>query len=263
MHIPFQDNAWYWVFNITFSIAVVCLYYWLNSNPRKKWVIIFNELITLIVVGWIGSLIFGSINSYLGGNFSNFTSVQLITYDQWYGGLLFVVIWMLLKYSFSKDRELLLTEFDSYAICACFGLAFGKIGCFLSGHAGCYGIATSMPWGVIFENSTHSSITPRHPTQIYSFLFHIVLFITLFKIRGKYIAGLNLVIFLVCTSIYNLLTEVLMERPTVLDPLNLAQVVYVVLLFTATLFTYLILNNNSEFKNSHFHHSNRHTHENL
>lgn len=49
------------------------------------------------------------------------------------------------------------------------GVAIGRIGCFLAGC--CYGIATTLPWGVNFGDGIL-----RHPTQLYEALFMLLLF---------------------------------------------------------------------------------------
>jgi len=48
------------------------------------------------------------------------------------------------------------------------GVAIGRIGCFLRGC--CYGIHTSLPWGVDFGDG------PRHPTQLYEAIFMLGMF---------------------------------------------------------------------------------------
>lgn len=58
------------------------------------------------------------------------------------------------------------------------GIAIGRIGCFLRGC--CYGIETSLPWGVNFGDGIL-----RHPTQIYESLFALGMFIYLQKAKKK------------------------------------------------------------------------------
>lgn len=58
-----------------------------------------------------------------------------------------------------------------------FGLAIGRIGCFLNGC--CFGLPTELPWGVEFPTTClagsqfpHDHI---HPTQVYDFLYNAVI----------------------------------------------------------------------------------------
>ena len=60
---------------------------------------------------------------------------------------------------------------DLFAVPLCFGIAVGRIGCFLTGLADhTYGTQTSLPWGVEFGDNI-----ARHPTQIYEIVFVIAL----------------------------------------------------------------------------------------
>ncbi len=56
---------------------------------------------------------------------------------------------------------------DSYVLPLALGIAWGRIGCFLTGLADhTYGVATALPWGVDFGDGVF-----RHPTQLYESLF--------------------------------------------------------------------------------------------
>lgn len=62
--------------------------------------------------------------------------------------------------------------------------AVGRIGCLMAGC--CYGKETSLPWGILFKEST---IAPNgvhlHPTQIYHMLCNFAIFLFLFFRRGR------------------------------------------------------------------------------
>ncbi|HHE46505.1 MAG TPA: prolipoprotein diacylglyceryl transferase [Bacteroidetes bacterium] len=66
---------------------------------------------------------------------------------------------------------------DVMAPSLAFGIAIGRIGCFLNGC--CFGLPTDLPWGVIFpENCYAGSVFPRqhiHPTQLYAIVFNSLL----------------------------------------------------------------------------------------
>ena len=60
---------------------------------------------------------------------------------------------------------------DLFALPLCVGIAIGRVGCFFAGLADdTYGVATTLPWGVDFGDGVR-----RHPTQLYEFLFLMVL----------------------------------------------------------------------------------------
>ncbi len=67
---------------------------------------------------------------------------------------------------------------DLYAIPLAFGIAIGRIGCFLTGLAdNTYGVATGLPWGVDFGDGIR-----RHPTQLYEIVFLLALIPLLYRI---------------------------------------------------------------------------------
>ncbi|MBT3464808.1 hypothetical protein HOD20_02780 [archaeon] len=65
-----------------------------------------------------------------------------------------------------------------FAPAAALGISIGRIGCFFRGC--CYGIETTLPWGVDFGDGIQ-----RHPTQIYETIFAFLLFLYLTKIKKK------------------------------------------------------------------------------
>ena len=59
---------------------------------------------------------------------------------------------------------------DLFAVPLAFGIAIGRVGCFLAGLSDqTYGIATTLPWGVDFGDGVL-----RHPTQLYEMAFLMV-----------------------------------------------------------------------------------------
>jgi phosphatidylglycerol:prolipoprotein diacylglycerol transferase len=58
---------------------------------------------------------------------------------------------------------------DSFAVPVAAAIAVGRLACFV-GRC-CYGTPTSLPWGVVFATVDSQ---PRHPTQLYEFVFHLV-----------------------------------------------------------------------------------------
>lgn len=69
---------------------------------------------------------------------------------------------------------------DLLAPSVAIGYAFTRIGCFLNGC--CYGAPTNLPWGVRF-NEGGTWTPPSHPTQIYSSLANIVIFLILTRLE--------------------------------------------------------------------------------
>ncbi len=59
---------------------------------------------------------------------------------------------------------------DSFAVPMAVAVGIGRLSCFVAGC--CYGTPTDLPWGVQFPNV---DLLPRHPTQLYESLFHLVM----------------------------------------------------------------------------------------
>ncbi len=64
---------------------------------------------------------------------------------------------------------------DQFSVPVAVGIGVGRLGCFFSGC--CYGVETTMPWGVVFQNA---DMLPRHPTQVYEMLFHLTMAMALY-----------------------------------------------------------------------------------
>lgn len=65
------------------------------------------------------------------------------------------------------------------------GHVLGRIGCFFAGC--CYGRPCGLPWAVTFEHSESLAPigVPLHPTQIYSALANLLIFLLVWGLRGK------------------------------------------------------------------------------
>ncbi|MBI3892385.1 MAG: prolipoprotein diacylglyceryl transferase [Candidatus Wallbacteria bacterium] len=67
---------------------------------------------------------------------------------------------------------------DSFAAPVAAGIAAGRLGCFVGGC--CYGVPTSLPWGVDFGDGVR-----RHPTQLYELVFHVSAAVLLWRLRSQ------------------------------------------------------------------------------
>src|ERR1700735_3891635 len=82
----------------------------------------------------------------------------------WYGGLtvgIAALLFMGWRAKLGPIRTL-----DLLAPAAAIGYGVGRIGCFLSGD-GCYGIPTTLPWGMSFPNGLEPTLQRVHPTPLY------------------------------------------------------------------------------------------------
>ncbi len=111
------------------------------------------------------------------------------------------------------------------------GLAVGRIGCFLRGS--CYGIPTTLPWGVDFGDGIF-----RHPTQVYESLFALGMFFYLDYLRKKSPKpGELLKVFLIAYFIFRFFLEFIKFEPAKFLDLTIYQ-------FTAILVLVYLLRDN-------------------
>jgi phosphatidylglycerol:prolipoprotein diacylglycerol transferase len=74
---------------------------------------------------------------------------------------------------------------DVIAPGAILGQAIGRIGCFMNGC--CYGLPTSLPWGVVYTNpGSYCPLgEPFQPTQIYHLIWNLIGFGILWSLRRR------------------------------------------------------------------------------
>ena len=96
---------------------------------------------------------------------------------------------------------------DLYIIPLIFGMAVGRIGCFLTGLSDqTYGVHCSLPWAVDFGDG------PRHPTQLYDIVLLTILgFILHFTIKQKP-AGFMFRVFMIGYLLYRFASEFIKPR---------------------------------------------------
>lgn len=116
------------------------------------------------------------------------------------GGLIALIV-------FTVRRKLsFLKLVDVLAPSVMLGYAIGRIGCFLNGC--CYGMPTTMPWGVRFYNNGHWT-PPSHPTQLYASAMAFAFFGLLVWIeRRKAFDGQVLGWYLILTAVERFVMEI-------------------------------------------------------
>src|SRR5439155_5301681 len=99
------------------------------------------------------------------------------------------------------------TPGDGFAMPLALGLAVGRWGCFCNGC--CYGVPTTLPWGVVFHDGL-----PRHPTQLYESLFHCTTAVVLLLLaRADALPTHRLQLYLIAYGAYRFLTEYIRPEP--------------------------------------------------
>jgi len=155
-----------------------------------------------IIFGIAGSKLFNLFenwNDFLADPLGMIFSAGGLTF---YGGLILAIIAIAIFLKRKKIPFLYIADAASPSLALAYGI--GRIGCHLAGD-GDYGIPTSLPWGVNYENGIvkpslmfqGSDIaknfpngivpnnTPLHPTPIYEFLVGLIIFYILWQLRKK------------------------------------------------------------------------------
>ena len=96
---------------------------------------------------------------------------------------------------------------DGFAVPVAAAVAVGRLGCFCAGC--CYGAVTHLPWGVDFGDGR-----PRHPTQLYEFLFHgaAALGLAWLQARGLF-KGQLIKLYIIVYLVYRFFTEFIRPEP--------------------------------------------------
>lgn len=132
----------------------------------------------VLLAGIIGARIF-----YVIGFWDMYRKNLLGVFSVWEGGMVFyggLIFAMIALYIWSKLKNIgFMKILDLAAPSAAIGYSIGRIGCFLNGC--CYGVECNLPWAMHFPESQGFV----HPTQLYSALAGILIFIILIRVRDN------------------------------------------------------------------------------
>lgn len=109
--------------------------------------------------------------------------------------------------------------------------AIGRVGCTLNGC--CYGVATSLPWGIAYVHP--ESFAPLgvvvQPTTVYEIFWNLTVFGVLLKLRGRLKPeGSLFLVYLSLYSVWRLGSDFLREGTSFLFGLHQAQVIAIIVL---------------------------------
>lgn len=98
---------------------------------------------------------------------------------------------------------------DNFAVPAAVAIAIGRIGCFYGGC--CFGSPTDLPWACRFRDGI-----PRHPTQLYEFLFHAAAAVVLYGLAKRRMFPGNLIkLYFLAYFAFRFVTEFIRPEPRV------------------------------------------------
>jgi phosphatidylglycerol:prolipoprotein diacylglycerol transferase len=112
--------------------------------------------------------------------------------------------------------------------------AVGRVGCTINGC--CYGIPTSLPWGIVYTDP--QSYAPLgvavHPTTIYEIIYLLIIFGVLFNLRGRLKPdGSLFLVYLSLYAVWRLGIDFIREGTPFLFGLHQAQVISIIVLAVA------------------------------
>jgi len=178
-----------------------------QRNISKE--IVYDYFVWLIPSSIIGARIFAIILNY-----QSYINKPLEIFAVWHGGMAIhggIIGATIATYYFTKKRGLHFYDIsDIIIIPLALGMSLGRIGNLINQEF--YGIPTSLPWGVYFDNVPEK----RHPSQIYESLKNLLIFgitLKLYTLK-KLKKGTITWIFLLLYSILRFSVEFLKDMPT-------------------------------------------------
>jgi phosphatidylglycerol---prolipoprotein diacylglyceryl transferase len=174
----------------------------------------------------------------------------------WYGGLIggIAASWLVARhYGIS-----FLTIADMCSAPLALGMAFGRMGCQLSGD-GDWGLPSSLPWAMAYPRAivgwgpetvlkldSHGNLVSGffhgvrvHPTPIYESILYVAIFGFLWSIRKKVrLEGELLYLYLILAGAARFLVEIVRINPRVLWGLSEAQMISLIMIATGSIAWY-------------------------
>jgi len=217
------------------ALAVLTVVLWTLWQVKKGANISYDTALTAALVGIPSGIVFAKLlhvtdlwHYYLQNPGQIISGAGLTIYGAVLGAAL--GIWIcsrVSKFQFSYFA-------DAIAPGIILSQVVGRIGCTLNGC--CYGLPTSLPWGVIYTHP--NSLAPLgiavHPTQIYEIIYNLIVFGILFTLRGRLKPdGSLFLVYLSLYSLWRLGVSFLREGTPFLFGLHQAQVIAIIILAIA------------------------------
>jgi len=198
--VAFLNVRWY---GIMVALAVAVVVFWMLREVRRGANLSYDTILTAALVGIPSGVIISRLLhiidrwGYYSQNPGQIVGTSGLTI---YGAVLGAAlgIWI-----YSKLSNFQFGYFaDLVAPATILAQAVGRVGCTINGC--CYGIETSLPWGLVYTHS--GSYAPlgvaTHPTQVYEIIYLLIIFAVLLKLRGRFKPDGSL--FLIYLSLYSL-----------------------------------------------------------
>ena len=228
--VAFLNIRWYGIF---IALAIIWIILWVGWQIRKGAKISYETLFTAALVGIPSGIVFARLLhvidlwDYYSQNLGQIIGGGGLTA---YGGILGAALGIWIYSKFSKLNFGYFADLVAPAVIIAQAV-IGRIGCTINGC--CYGVATSLPWGIIYTHPDSVAKTPYavHPTQVYELIFGLIVFGILLKLRGRFKPdGSLFLIYLSLYSLWRLATDFLRVGTPFLFGLHQAQVIGIIVL---------------------------------
>jgi phosphatidylglycerol:prolipoprotein diacylglycerol transferase len=220
---------WY---GIMVALAVLTVVLWTLWQVRRGANVSYDTVFTAALVGIPSGIIFAKLlhvidfwQYYLQNPRLIFSGAGLTAWGAVLGAALGIWVYSRIsKFQFAYFADLI-------APGIILAQAVGRVGCTINGC--CYGLPTSLPWGIVYTNP--NSLAPLgiavHPTQVYEIIFNLLVFGVLLTLRGRLKPdGSLFLVYLSLYSLWRLGIDFLREGTPFLFGLHQAQVISIIIL---------------------------------
>jgi phosphatidylglycerol:prolipoprotein diacylglycerol transferase len=227
--IAFLSVTWY---GIMIALAILVAILWTMREVRREAKLSYDTVITAAVVGVPSAIVFARLLHVIDrwDYYSQYPG-QIIGGEglSIYGGIIggALAIWIYSRFSRFQFGYLA----DIVAPALILAQAVGRVGCTI--NSCCYGMATSLPWGVVYTHpsSTAFGIGATHPVVVYEIIYNLIVFGVLLKLRGRFKPeGSLFLIYLSLYAVWRLGSDFLREGTPFLFGLHQAQVIAIIVL---------------------------------
>ena len=227
--VAFLNVRWYGIF---VALAIIVIILWLVWQIRRGADLSYNTVFTAALVGIPSGIIISRLLhvvdrwDYYIQNPGEIVGASGLTI---YGAVLGAALGIWAYSKFSKFQFGYLADLIVPGLIL--AQVVGRVGCTINGC--CYGLPTSLPWGVVYTHP--DSLGPLgvavHPTQVYEIIYLLIVFGFVLMLRRRLRPDGSL--FLVYLSLYSLWRigiDFLREGTPFLFSLHQAQVIAIIVL---------------------------------
>jgi phosphatidylglycerol:prolipoprotein diacylglycerol transferase len=188
-----------------------------HMDPRLA----YDMTLWAYIGGWVGARLF-----LIPTGWTQFVEdpLRFLTASSgwvWYGGLVGGAVAVLAWARHERLAPAMIADIAAPVLAI--GLAFGRLGCQLSGD-GDYGVPTDLPWAMSYPNGVVPTAERVHPAPVYEMLACGALFAWLWRRRLRQPPeGSQIAVYLIGSSAVRFLIEFVRRNPTWLLGLTTAQ----------------------------------------